>query len=78
MVLSVGVLKIFETLGVLCFGAVVGEVPIGCAPEFFLVGDKACLDVGLIAYILRTIEEMAEGILAEVACVLEYDVEDNF
>ena len=78
VVLSVGVLEVFETFAILGYLTLVGQIPVACSSETLVVGDEAGGDIGLIADVLVAVEEVAEVVLAEVAGMLEHNVEDDF
>ena len=66
-----------RSLGVLGLRSRVGKIPVGLTAEFLIIRDKTLGDIGLRLDVLVAVEEMAEGILSEVAGMLEHYIEDD-
>ncbi len=76
VVLTIGVLQVFEAGGILNFIGV--KIPVRCAAELLLIGDERCGNACLVADVVRTVEKVAEVVFAEIRGVVEHDVKHDF
>ena len=76
VVLAIGVLHFCQTLGILLATRKLEIVIWQSTPIFLGVRNHTCVDVALVSRPIAS-EEFAEVLLAEVTCVVEYDIQDD-